>query len=32
MTFKNLEDFHKVRHSLNAMAKNPALKRLLERY
>jgi ParB/RepB/Spo0J family partition protein len=32
MTFKNLEDFHKVRHTLNAMAKNPALKRLLERY
>jgi hypothetical protein len=32
MTFKNLEDFHKVRQTLNAMAKSPALKRLLERY
>lgn len=32
MTFKNLEDFRKVRQTLNAMAKNPALKRLFERY
>jgi ParB/RepB/Spo0J family partition protein len=32
MTFKNLEDFSKGRQALNAMAKNPALKRLLERY
>ena len=32
MTFKNLEDFNKGRHTLNAMAKNPALKRLLEPY
>ena len=30
MTFKNLEDFDKVRETLNAMAKNPALERLLE--
>jgi len=32
MAFKNLEDFNKGRQTLNAMAKNPALKRLLERY
>jgi ParB/RepB/Spo0J family partition protein len=32
MTFKNLEDFHRGRQALNAMAKNPTLKRLLERY
>jgi ParB/RepB/Spo0J family partition protein len=32
MTFKNLEDFSKVRQTLNAMAKNPALKRLLNPY
>ena len=32
MTFKNLEAFNKVRQPLNAMANNPALKRLLERY
>jgi len=30
ITFKNLEDFDKVRETLNAMAKNPALERLLE--
>jgi len=32
MTFKNLEDFEKGRDILNAMAKNPALKRLLNPY
>jgi len=30
MTFKNIEDFDKGRETLNAMARNPALKRLLE--
>lgn len=32
MTFKNLRDFNKGRRTLDAMAKNPALKRLLEPY
>ena len=32
MTFKNLEGFNKGRRTLNAIAKNPALKRLLEGY
>ena len=32
MTFKNLEGFHEGREALNALAKNPALKRLLDPY
>ncbi|MDY6990912.1 MAG: hypothetical protein SWQ30_22960, partial [Thermodesulfobacteriota bacterium] len=32
MTFKNLEGFHQRRETLNALGKNPALKRLLQPY